>query len=68
MESQTMKLLDYEGLADKGIKFSDTHIGRLINKNQFPRPVKIGKRSYWIEEEINQYIADKLKQRDGAAA
>jgi predicted DNA-binding transcriptional regulator AlpA len=66
--SLTMKLLDYEGLADKGIKFSDTHIGRLISKKQFPKPVKIGKRSYWVEAEIDQYISDKLAQRDSAAA
>ena len=62
-----MKLLDYAGLAEKGITFSDTHIGRLINRNQFPAPVKIGKRSFWVEAEIDQYIADKLSQRDSAA-
>jgi len=63
-----MKVLDYEGLAEKGIKFSDTHISRLIKKKQFPKPVKIGKRSYWVESEINQYIADKLAKRDSIEA
>ena len=63
-----MKLLDLEGLAARGIKFSDTHIWRLIRAGDFPRPVKIGNRNHWSEEEIDAYIADKLGQRDGRAA
>jgi prophage regulatory protein len=59
-----MKLLDYSGLTEKGIHFSDTHIWRLIRAGQFPKPVKIGKRNHWIDTEIDQYIADKLVQRD----
>ena len=63
-----MKLLDLDGLAQKGIKFSDTHIWRLIRAGDFPKPVKIGNRNHWVEVEIDQYISDKLKQRDGVAA
>jgi prophage regulatory protein len=62
-----MKLLDLDGLTDKGIRFSDTHIWRLIKAGSFPKPVKIGNRLHWVESEIDQYIADKLAQRDGAA-
>jgi len=62
-----MKLLDYDGLAERGIKFSDTHIFRLIRAGDFPKPVKIGKRNHWSEEEIDKYISDKLAQRDNAA-
>jgi prophage regulatory protein len=63
-----MKLLDLDGLAERGIKFSDTHIWRLIRAGDFPKPVKIGNRNHWAEEEIDQYIADKVAQRDGRAA
>ena len=49
-----MKLLDYEALAEKGIKFSDTHIWRLIRAGDFPKPVKIGNRNHWVETEIDQ--------------
>jgi predicted DNA-binding transcriptional regulator AlpA len=63
-----MKLLDAEGLEAKGIRFSDVHRRRLIEKREFPAPVKIGRRDHWVEEEIDQYIADKLAQRDGAVA
>ena len=37
-----MRLLDFEALGEKGIKFSDTHIWRLIRSGDFPKPVKIG--------------------------
>jgi prophage regulatory protein len=63
-----MKLLDYGALADKGIKFSDTHIWRLIRSGDFPKPVKIGNRNHWVETEIDKFIADKLARRDGAVA
>jgi prophage regulatory protein len=63
-----MKLLDYDGLAEKGVKFSDTHLWRLIRAGDFPRPVKIGNRNHWEESEVDRYIEDKLKQRDSVAA
>lgn len=63
-----MKLLDQDGLAQKGIQFSDTHIWRLVRAGNFPKPVKIGNRNHWVESEIDQYITNKLKQRDGVAA
>lgn len=67
-ESQVYLLLDLDGLAKKGINFSDTHIWRLIRAGDFPRPVKIGKRNHWVETEIDRYIADKLAQRENATA
>ena len=63
-----MKLLDLDGLAEKGVKFSDTHIWRLVRAGEFPKPLKIGNRNHWVETEIDQYIADKLVQRDYAPA
>jgi prophage regulatory protein len=63
-----MKLLDLDGLAEKGVKFNDVHIWRMVRAGDFPKPVKIGNRNHWVETEIDQYIADKLKQRDGVAA
>jgi predicted DNA-binding transcriptional regulator AlpA len=65
---QDMKLIDSEGLKEKGINFSGTHLRRLINSGNFPPPMKIGCRDHWSEEEIDEYIANKLAQRDHAAA
>jgi prophage regulatory protein len=63
-----MKLLDQDGLAQKGVQFSDTHIWRLIRAGQFPKPIKIGNRNHWVESEIDDYIADKLAERDRVEA
>jgi prophage regulatory protein len=62
----TMKLLDFDSLAAKGVRFSGTHLFRLINAGRFPKPLKIGKRNFWVETEIDKYIADRLAERDGA--
>jgi prophage regulatory protein len=62
-----MRLLDHEGLAEKGVKFSDTHIWRLIRAGEFPKPIKIGNRNHWVEQEIDQYIGERLAERDYAA-
>jgi prophage regulatory protein len=61
-----MRLLDFAGLDAKGIKFSDTHIWRLIRAGNFPKPVRIGNRLHWVESEIDEYVAAKLAQRDEA--
>jgi prophage regulatory protein len=53
-ESHAYLLLDFEGLAKKGINFSDTHIWRLIRAGDFPKPVKIGNRNHWVETEIDR--------------
>jgi prophage regulatory protein len=63
-----MTLIDYRGLTNKGIKFSDVHIRRLVVAGEFPAPIKIGKRDHWVESEIDKYIETKLAQRDGVAA
>ena len=63
-----MKLLDHKGLAEKGVKFSDTHIWRLIREHDFPKPVKIGNRNHWVEQEVDRYIREKLAERDCAGS
>ena len=63
-----MKHLDFDALKQKGVRFSDTHIRRLVRAGKFPKPIKVGCRDHWSEVEIDQYIADKLAQRDGAVA
>lgn len=49
----------------KGISYSREHIGRLEKVGQFPKRVKFcaGGRSYWVEAEIDEFIADLVKAR-----
>lgn len=35
-----------------------------IAANTFPKPIKSGKRSLWVESEIEQWIADRIAERD----
>jgi prophage regulatory protein len=64
-----MQLLDRDGLRAKGIKFTKQHINRLIKKGRFPRPIKVGlNTNAWIESEIDNYLADRVIQRDQAIA
>jgi prophage regulatory protein len=63
-----MKLLDFKGLAGKGVRFSDVHLSRLIAAKKFPKPVKIGNRLHWSEDEVDAFIEAKLAERDGVEA
>ena len=48
---------------------SNTTLHRLITDGHFPQPVQIGPRSVaWIEEEIEGWINEKIKERDRKAA
>jgi prophage regulatory protein len=59
-----MRLLDRETLAAKGVKFSRAQLYRLVNAGNFPKPVKIGAKNFWIESEIDTYIEKKIAERD----
>jgi prophage regulatory protein len=64
-----MRLLDYDDLAAKGIRYSRCHFWRLIKAGRFPKPVKLGDgaRNVWIEMEIDAFIKDRIAERDQAA-
>ncbi len=67
------RLLDRDGLSQKGIKFSRGHLHRLIATGRFPKPVKLGKnRNAWLETEVDDFIEKKVAERnadnDAAAA
>lgn len=36
----------------------------MMRRGEFPRPAKIGKMSMWVEDEIEQWQLDRLKDRD----
>jgi prophage regulatory protein len=66
-KAHTMRLLDLEGLREKGIPFTRQHISRLVRGKRFPAPVKVGDNTNaWPEPEIDQYIKDRIAQRDAA--
>jgi len=58
-----MKLLTKKAVRDK-IGFSFAHIDRLEAAGQFPQRVKVGFRVFWLESEIDDWIKDRLAERD----
>jgi prophage regulatory protein len=61
----TKRLIPYSALADKCIYYSKTQLWRLEKAGMFPKRVKIGSyRHGWVESEIDQYIAQKIAERD----
>jgi predicted DNA-binding transcriptional regulator AlpA len=56
------------GLMRRGIRWSKQHLGRLERLEEFPRRVKVGfNTADWVEEEIDDWIAGKIRARDAAA-
>ena len=63
------RLLGYDDLRAKGIKYSKSQINRLIKDRKFPRPVAgAGKANAWVEDEIDQYVDSLVAARDSVAA
>ena len=58
-----MKLLTKKAVRDK-IGFSFAHIDRLEAADQLPKRVKVGFRVFWLESEIDDWIKDRLAERD----
>jgi predicted DNA-binding transcriptional regulator AlpA len=66
-EIDDMQLLDHAGLTAKGVvPTSREQRWRLVKAGRFPKPIKIGKRSVWVEAEIDKWIAERIAERDAA--
>ncbi|BAK76751.1 phage transcriptional regulator, AlpA [Pseudogulbenkiania sp. NH8B] len=56
-----MQLLTLKEVESKlGLK--KTKIYLMIDKNEFPPPIKIGAASRWAENIVDEWIANRLKQ------
>jgi prophage regulatory protein len=64
-----MKFIGYRDFKSKGIPWSRMHVFRKIRQGQFPKPVKLGAQTNaWPESEIDQWLADRVAQRDAQEA
>lgn len=63
------RLLSYDQLREKGIRYSKTQIFRLIKAGKFPRPLAgAGRTNSWVESEIDAFIDNLMKARDSVTA
>ena len=59
-----VKLLNRAGLLEKGIDYSPSQLNRKMNDGSFPQAVKgVGKENVWVEDEVDQYLADRIADR-----
>jgi prophage regulatory protein len=68
-ESRKERILSYEDLKDRGIKFSRTWIVQLIKDGKFPRTVMLGQGHSvgFIESEIDAWIENLIAERNAKA-
>jgi prophage regulatory protein len=58
------KLIDYSGLAAKGISASMVTLWRWERAGKFPRRVRVSHlKVAWVESEIDQHIASRIAAR-----
>lgn len=68
MPKKSPRLLDRKALRERGVTYSAWHISRLEKAGKFPKRVKFGARVFWVEAEIDEWIADRIAERDGEVA
>jgi predicted DNA-binding transcriptional regulator AlpA len=61
---------EFDGLMEKTevsreTTLSTKHIDYLERNGQFPKRVKLGRRSAWVRSEIGAWIAKQAKRREG---
>jgi prophage regulatory protein len=61
------QLIHHEDLKLKGIPYSKPHLWRLEKQGKFPRRVPLGLGRYaYVEAEIDNWIAERIAERDPA--
>lgn len=57
------KLLTKKAVRDL-VGFSFAHLDRMEAERRFPSRVRVGFRVFWVQSEIQQWIADRIADRD----
>jgi hypothetical protein len=59
---QSKRVLDYDGLKAKGVRYHPNHLRRLWERGDFPRPFKpTPHRLAWFEDVIDTWLAEKAR-------
>jgi predicted DNA-binding transcriptional regulator AlpA len=57
------KILSKADLEARGINLNKSTLWRKMKRGEFPKPVKIGNRNGWIDNEINEYVQSLIAER-----
>ena len=63
-----MKLLSFSGMSKKLDDRSRSSIYRDVERGDLPKPIKIGRSVFWIEEQIDQYLQSLCEISDKTLA
>jgi prophage regulatory protein len=67
LERSTRRILSYDDLKSKGIRFSRQWILSLSQRGKFPKAIRLGEASTgFIESEVDEWIDALIKERDEA--
>jgi prophage regulatory protein len=56
-----MVIIDYDGLRERGIRYSRAHLWRLSTKGKFPKPIKLSpSRNAWLESDVDFWIESRV--------
>ncbi len=48
------------------VPFCKSQIFLMIKNGEFPKPIKIGRNSFWLESTVNDWIDEKINQSEVA--
>jgi prophage regulatory protein len=64
-----LRFVTTNDLSRRGISFSRMHLRRLEDAGRFPRRVHLGEnRIAWLEAEIDEWVAERLAERENPPA
>ena len=49
-------LIDHAGLRARGVKLHNSTLLRLEAKGLWPRRVKVGAKTHWLAEEVDEFV------------
>jgi predicted DNA-binding transcriptional regulator AlpA len=61
------RILTKADLKARGIDFNSSTLWRKAKAGKFPRPVKVGNRNGWPDNEIDEYVESLITERDAGA-
>lgn len=66
--STQQKLMRHRAVCER-VGFSPSTIARRVKAGDFPKPVKLGPQTLaWVAEEVEAWLAQRIAERDQAAA
>ncbi|HJR10040.1 MAG TPA: AlpA family phage regulatory protein [Rhodanobacteraceae bacterium] len=64
--AQPERLLPMRAVRDQ-VALHPATVYAMVKDGTFPKPVKLGRRSLWIESEVQAWIAERIKESREAA-